>query len=51
MQVGSVVRHRIDGNIGIVVEVYGDHLPPIIAVDYDGVVWRTYKHKVEVICK
>ena len=51
MQIGSVVRHRIDGNIGIVVEVYGDHLHPIIAVDYDGVVWRTYKHKVEVICK
>ena len=47
MQIGSVVRHRTDGDIGIITAVYDAH----IAVVFDGMLWKTYKHKVEVICE
>ncbi len=48
MQVGSLVRHKHDGDIGIVTWIGENRLTFIVA---DGRPWRTYRHRVEVICE
>ena len=47
MQVGSLVKHKRFGTIGIVTWVAENRLTFIA----DGKPWRTYLNAVEVICK
>jgi len=47
MQIGSLVRHKQQGVIGIVTAVYETR---IVFLAY-GKPWRTYMHAVEVICE
>jgi len=48
MRVGSLVRHKDDGDIGVVVWI-GEW--KIIFVKPDGRKWNTYPFQVEVICE
>jgi len=47
MRIGSLVRHRLNGEIGIIIEIYESR----IIFLHDGKPWRTYKHAVEVLCE
>ena len=48
MQIGSVVRHKRFGDIGIITSIYETRITFVID---GGKPWRTYRHAVEVICK
>jgi len=45
MQIGSVVRHKTFGDIGIITSIYETRITFVV----DGKPWRTYRHAVEVI--
>jgi hypothetical protein len=52
MEVGSLVRHKKDGDLGIVTWVGGpDPESRITFICADGLFWRTYRRRVDVICK
>jgi hypothetical protein len=48
MRVGSLVRHKDDGDIGVVVWIGAWK---IIFVKPDGRKWNTYPFQVEVLCE
>ncbi len=47
MRIGSLVRYRLNGEIGIVTWFAENRLTFIA----DGKPWRTYLHAVEVLCE
>jgi len=47
MRIGSVVRHKRFGDIGIITAIYENRIVFITS----GKPWRTYLHAVEVICE
>ena len=47
MRIGSLVRHKQDGVIGVVTAVWETR---IVFIAY-GKPWRTYKGAVEVLCE
>ena len=47
MQIGSVVRHKRFGDIGIITSIYETRITFVV----DGKPWRTYRGAVEVICE
>ena len=47
MQIGSIVRHKTDGDIGIITAIYETR---IVFLTGDRL-WRTYLHAVEVLCE
>ena len=47
MQIGSVVRHKRLGDIGIITNIYETRIIFVV----DGKPWRTYRGAVEVICE
>ena len=48
MQIGSAVRHKRFGDIGIITHIYETRITFVVA---SGKPWRTYRNAVEVICE
>ena len=48
LKIGSLVRHIKDGDIGVVTHLTENR---VIFVCPDRRFWKTYRHKVEVLCK